>query len=243
MERIARQSLAPRKTRRETKGNRRETSRHSEQQEGRQDRRQEGGHNDQQEPFTCVPQLWTAVSTSASQSFTCVSQLWALDCCIHLCLAILKCTCVSQLSTAISASALHFFVFQLWTSQTLVAQCLDYEKHKLFGVYGGVIVPKQFSVRGSQFFLKMCPPFLSLLVSVLFRWPCSISIHSPSSLLFWFSMLSASRLQPLLCNPLHVSPSSGLLCPALQSFTCVPQLWIYKRSEPVAISSCRVFRL
>ena len=37
--------------------------------------------------------------------------------------------------------------------------------------------PKQFTVRGSQFFLKMCPPFVSLLVSALFRWPCSVSIH------------------------------------------------------------------
>ena len=35
---------------------------------------------------------------------------------------------------------------------------------------------KQLTVRGSQIFLKMCPPFLSLLVSALFRWPCSISI-------------------------------------------------------------------
>ena len=44
--------------------------------------------------------------------------------------------------------------------------------------------PKQFTVRGSQFFLKMCPPFLSLLVSALFRWPCSISIHlSPRSVI------------------------------------------------------------
>ena len=42
--------------------------------------------------------------------------------------------------------------------------------------------PKQFTVRGAQFFLKMCPPFVSLLVSALFRWPCSISIHlSPRS--------------------------------------------------------------
>ena len=23
----------------------------------------------------------------------------------------------------------------------------------------------------------MCPPFVSLLVSALFRWPCSVSIH------------------------------------------------------------------
>ena len=61
--------------------------------------------------------------------------------------------------------------------------------------------PKQFTVRGSQFFLKMCPPFvslpfsanhvtvlficlpgLSLVSSALFCWPCSISIHlSPRS--------------------------------------------------------------
>ena len=86
-------------TRRETKGDK--------QTEGRQ-----GGHNDQQESFTCAPQLWTAAST-----FTCVSQLWAaasasalqsftlaldcsgrlspailyisLSCCIRLCLAVL----------------------------------------------------------------------------------------------------------------------------------------------------------
>ena len=39
------------------------------------------------------------------------------------------------------------------------------------------IFTKQFTVRGSQFFLKMCPPFVSLLVSALFRWPCSMSTH------------------------------------------------------------------
>ena len=38
-----------------------------------------------------------------------------------------------------AASALQSFVSQLWTSQTLVAECSDIEKHKLFGVYGGVI--------------------------------------------------------------------------------------------------------
>ena len=30
-------------------------------------------------------------------------------------------------------------VSQLWTSQALVADCSGFEKHKLFGVYGGVI--------------------------------------------------------------------------------------------------------
>ena len=42
--------------------------------------------------------------------------------------------------------------------------------------------PKQFTVRGSQFFLNMCLPFVSLLVLALIRWPCSMSIHlSPRS--------------------------------------------------------------
>ena len=38
---------------------------------------------------------------------------------------------------------------------------------------------KQFTVKGSQFFLKMCPPFVLVLVSAHFHWPCSISIHLP----------------------------------------------------------------
>ena len=38
-----------------------------------------------------------------------------------------------------AASALQSFVSQLWTSQALVAECSDIERHKLFGVYGGVI--------------------------------------------------------------------------------------------------------
>ena len=37
--------------------------------------------------------------------------------------------------------------------------------------------PKQFTVGVSQFFLKTCPPFVSLLVSAHFHWPCNISIH------------------------------------------------------------------
>ena len=47
---------------------------------------------------------------------------------------------VSQLWTAAAASALQSFVSQLWTSQALVAECSDIEKHKLFGVYGGVML-------------------------------------------------------------------------------------------------------
>ena len=62
---------------------------------------------------------------------------------------------------------------------------LNMQKSKVYFVFPSRIswyFPKQFTVRGSQFFLKMCPPFVSLLVSALFRWPCSISIHlSPRS--------------------------------------------------------------
>ena len=53
--------------------------------------------------FACVSQLWTALSASRLQSFTCVSSSGLLcppclgiDCCIHLCLAILNFTRVTS---------------------------------------------------------------------------------------------------------------------------------------------------
>ena len=52
--------------------------------------------------------------------------------------------------------------------------------------------PKQFTVRGSHFFLEMCPPFVSLLVSARSRWPCSIAIH-----LYPRSVTAAVRPFPL----------------------------------------------
>ena len=57
---------------------------------------------------------------------------------IYFCLALS--TLVSQLWAAVSASALQSFVSQLWTSQALVAECSDIEKHRLLGVYGGVML-------------------------------------------------------------------------------------------------------
>ena len=51
----------------------------------------------------------------------------ALDCCIRLCLAILYFSPSSGLQVACNLS-----------SQALVAECSDLEKHKLFGVHGGV---------------------------------------------------------------------------------------------------------
>ena len=56
---------------------------------------------------------------------------------LYICLPVS--TFVSQLWNAVAASALQSFVSQLWTSQALVAECSDFEKHKLFGVYVGVI--------------------------------------------------------------------------------------------------------
>ena len=100
-------------------------------------------------PLPCKPlfvtQLWAALSPCV---YIC---LRALDCCIRLCLAILYLSpsfglhvaCnplhfVPLCLTAVAASALQSFVSQLWTSQALFAECSDFEKHKLFGVYGGV---------------------------------------------------------------------------------------------------------
>ena len=73
--------------------------------------------------------------------FICLLFFPALDCCVRLILYICLpvSTFVSQLWTTVAASALQSFVSQLWTSQALVAECSDFERHKLFGVYGGVI--------------------------------------------------------------------------------------------------------
>ena len=80
--------------------------------------------------------------------------------------------------------------------------------------------------RSSQFFLKMCPPFLSLLVSALFRCPRSISIHlSPrfsacTSFLVTLSLLVGHcvRLVSLLSPFL---PRGANLCLAI---LCLPAL-------------------
>ena len=81
--------------------------------------------------------------------------------------------------------------------------------------------PKQFTVRGSQFFLKTCPPFVSLLVSAHFHWPCNISIHpSPRS------VTAGVRPFPgLSCSiSIHVSPRSVTGGDATFLFICFPGL-------------------
>ena len=76
--------------------------------------------------FACVSQLWTALSASRLQSFTCVSSSGLL------CPPCLAMTAVStsalqslilNVSPALDCYFLHSFVSQLWTSQTLVAEC------------------------------------------------------------------------------------------------------------------------
>ena len=79
--------------------------------------------------YICLSALG-CVSLAILYIVICLPCLPALDCCVRLCLAILY--IVSQLWAAASASALQSFVSQLWTSQTLVAECSDIEKHKLF---------------------------------------------------------------------------------------------------------------
>ena len=99
--------------------------------------------------------------------------------------------------------------------------------------------PKQFTVRGSQFFLTMCLPFVSLLVSALFRWPCSISIHlSPRSVtVAFYSFLS--QVCRCWCPPLSVGrvaclficfPGLSLLVSALFRWRCNISIHLSPRS-------------
>ena len=91
--------------------------------------------------YICLPAL-TAVSASALQSFACVLAslcicLPALDCCIRLCLAILY----LSPSWAACLQSFTFVSLRLYLSPSSGRRklCSDFEKHNLFGVYGGVI--------------------------------------------------------------------------------------------------------
>ena len=91
-------------------------------------------------------------------------------------LACLPLPCISPISFYLSPASFHLSP-RLGAcspvSGRLVSHFLAFVSH---------FFPKQFTVRGSQFFLKTCPPFVSLLVSAHFHWPCNISIHpSPRS--------------------------------------------------------------
>ena len=98
------------------------------------------------------------------------------------------------------------------------------------------LFPKQFTVRGSQVFLNICPPFVSLLVSALFCWPCSICIDSPNSLLLGVLNSFLGCVCPFChcwCPPFSAGHAAFLFtCPPsrLQSFiqyNCLPALGCY----------------
>ena len=117
----------------------------------------------------------------SSQAFAFVSMSLAI---LYICLPVS--TFVSQLWTAVVASALQSFVSQPWTSQALVAECSDFEKHKLFGVYGGVILscPSVFLSLHPHSFLSLACTFVRtlacthtrtrILLTTRFRWPTQV---------------------------------------------------------------------
>ena len=90
--------------------------------------------------------------------------------------------------------------------------------------------PKQFTVRGSQFFPKMCPPFVSLLVSALSRWPCSISIHlSPRS------VTAGVRPVPLAMYSFASQVCLSLLVSALFRWPCSISIHLSPRSVTAGV--------
>ena len=84
--------------------------------------------------------------------------------------------------------------------------------------------PKQFTVRGCHFFLKMCPPFVSLLVSAHFHWPCSISIHLPG-----LSLLVSALFRWPCSISIHL-PGLSLVVSALGRWPCSISIHLSPRS-------------
>ena len=106
-----------------------------------------------------------------------------------------------------------------WSGRSLVGALNDL---RLRAVECPVLVvsffPKQFTVKGSQFFLKMCPP--------LCDWWC-LPLRSCLCLVCLAGLVCA--LSPFICLPSCVSLSggvrlSGLVC-ALSPFMCLPEWW------------------
>ena len=99
-------------------------------------------------------------------------------------------------------------------------------------------------------FLFICLPCLSLLISALFRWPCSISIHLPPRLvtggvrpfpLFLFICLPGLSL---LVSALFVGhaaflfislPGLSLLVPALFRWRCTISIHLFSRSVTAGV--------
>ena len=116
------------------------------------------------------PFLWVIVSVFPSVSF-CLPPCWSLcpPCVPSVSFCLWSCP---PCCWSLCPSCLLFVSFCLPSCWSLCPFCLPSVSS----------FSQTVCRRGSQFFLKMCAPFVSLLVSTLFRWPCSISIHvSPFS--------------------------------------------------------------
>ena len=72
---------------------------------------------------------------------------------------------------------------------------------------------------GHVAFLFICLPGLSLLVSALFRWPCSISIHLSPVCHCWCPPFSALFRWPCSIS-IHLSPRSVMVVSALFRWPC-----------------------
>ena len=98
------------------------------------------------------------------------------------------------------------------------------------------------SVTGHAAFLVICLPGLPLVVSALFCWPCSISIHSPNSLLLGVLNSFLRCVRPLChcwCPPIstgHVAflfaclPGLSLVVSALFRWPCSISIHVSRRS-------------
>ena len=91
----------------------------------------------------------------------------------------------------------------------------------------------------------MCPPFVSLLVSALFRWPCSISIHlSPRSVTAGVPTLYAGHVALLFisCRSVTVRWPCSISIPLISGlhvlYMCLPALGCCVRLWLAILCTC-----
>ena len=133
-------------------------------------------------PFVCLPVLFICLPGWVVSQARC---LWSglSPTSFHLSPTPFQAGCLVWFPAGLSPTSFHLSPTSFHLSPRLGA-CSRVSGRLVshFLAFVSHFFPKQFTVRGSQFFLKMCPPFVSLLVSAHFHWPCSISIHlSPRS--------------------------------------------------------------
>ena len=164
----------------------------------------------------------------------------ALYCCVRLCLAILY-ICLP----ALGCSGRLCLAILCLPALDVASSSFDFEKHKLFGVYGGVI-----SV-GHVAFLFICLAGLSLLVSALFPWPCRLSVHcwcppfSAGHVAFLFICLPGLSLLCIISMHLSASSVTRGVRPVSVSvghvaflFICLPVLSLLVSARPFSAGDC-----